>query len=109
MLKTINYKTKLGNVLPEAYCLIDEITKYKKSNTIVVKFVVQSSRENALTLDPFEEHTVNFVWDRKTDIATMAYNTLKAPIKKVKWNKELNTTEEIEEVSPFAFWQDIRL
>lgn len=93
-LKTTNYVSKRLNItLPEAYAKLTELTLQKDNNARAI-FSIQSSREDINTLAPIDKVEVNFVWDRKTDLAKMAYETAKTEIKVYEvFNKETGEME----------------
>ena len=71
-----NYKVeKLGITLPNAYAILKDLTI--KGDSVTAHFAIQSTRENARHLQPLEVKTEHFKWDRKTDIAKMAYEKAK--------------------------------
>lgn len=75
-LKTTNYKSKsTGLTFPVAYAVLQTLLLDK--NKVTAKFVVQTSREKANKYDALDKVTVEFIWDRKTDLAEMAYESAK--------------------------------
>jgi hypothetical protein len=66
MLKTTNYKN-----MPIAYAIIDKI--YVNKNKVVAVFGIYESREQSQQYNSVETKSINFEWDRKADIAMMAY------------------------------------
>lgn len=75
-LKTTNYQlSNFDTVLPTAYAIIDEIIVER--NSVSVTFGIYASRQKASNYKPLETKTVHFVWDRKSDIAVMAYEMAK--------------------------------
>ena len=66
MLKTTNYKN-----MPIAYAIIDKM--YVNKNKVGVIFGIYESREQSQQYNSVETKSISFDWDRKSDIATMAY------------------------------------
>lgn len=75
-LKTKNYKSVTkGLTFPVAYAVLDTLLLDK--NVVTATFVVQTTREKANKYDALDKATVKFNWDRKSDLAEMAYETAK--------------------------------
>ena len=87
-LKTTNYVSKsTGLTLPNAYARIKDLVLNGNRGRAI--FAIQSSREAIDKFAPVDKVEVNFTWDRKTDIATAAYEAAKKETKTVqKFNYE---------------------
>jgi hypothetical protein len=107
MLKTNNYVSKsTGITLPTAYAVLGDLVINRKTNNARAVFLVQANRENAMTLKPLDEVKVEFVWDRKTDPAKMAYETAKAETREIeKYNEKGEPYTEVEYGTLYG-WQD---
>ena len=107
-LKTTNYVSKsTGLTLPKAYAVLGDLVVNRHTNNARAVFLVQASRENTKNFKPLDEVTVNFVWDRKTDPAKMAYETAKTEVKEVEtglYADDKAITEK--EYGTFYGWQD---
>jgi hypothetical protein len=77
-LKTENYMTKTGVLLPNAYAKIRTLV-LNSDGTVFATFGIQQSRDLFLTYEPIETvsvHTHN-VWDRKKPLEKVAYEAVK--------------------------------
>ena len=89
----IGYQSKsTGVYMPTAYAKLKNLVLESNDNVRAV-FVVQSNRENANLYKPMDEVTIYFKWDRKADLAKMAYEKAKTQTVKA-YNDETNTVEE---------------
>ena len=78
LIKT-NYVSKsTGVTLPVAYAVLKDLVL--NGNNARAIFVVQSSRETTKTFKPIDKVEVYFTWDRKSDLAKMAYEKAKTQI-----------------------------
>ena len=76
-LKTNNYVSKsTGITMPEAYAVLTKLF-IEDNNSARAIFAIQSSREATKQYKALDKVEINFVWDRKTDPARMAYETAK--------------------------------
>jgi hypothetical protein len=109
MLKTTNYLSKsTGITLPTAYAVLGDLVINRKTNNARAVFLIQANRENAMTLKPLDEVQINFVWDRKTDPAKMAYETAKAEKRTVeKYNEKGEPYTEVEYGTLYGWDNDI--
>ena len=110
-LKTADYKPKsLGNdfpTLPTAYAKLGDLVINRITNKAKAVFLVQINRETASTAKPIEEVTVEFVWDRKTDPAQMAYERAKYQrIHVIEKNPITGQLETVEKKGSLYGWQD---
>jgi hypothetical protein len=88
-LKTTNYTTKKTNVLlPEAYAILRTLVVEKDSSARAV-FAIQNSRESATVNEPLEKVEVNFIWDRKADLASSAYEAAKTQKREIETDGEI--------------------
>ena len=77
-IKTENYfSKKRGVFIHTAYAMIGDLVLNRKTNQVSVTFLIYESREHQENYDPIDEVKINFVWDRKKNIAQMAYNIAK--------------------------------
>ena len=105
-LKTTNYEVKkLGITLPQAYAIIGKV-EMSDNGSGYANIHIQTTRENALTLQPIEIRRVDFHWDRHSDIANCIYNASKAPKTSRRINKETRKMEEIVVDEMFKDWED---
>lgn len=77
-LKTTNYMTKTGVLLPTAYAKIRTLV-LDSDGRVRATFGIQQSRDLFATYEPIETvsvHTKN-VWDRKTPLEKVAYGAVK--------------------------------
>ena len=75
LIKT-NYVSKnTGITLPTAYAVLKDLSL--EGENARATFVIQSSREATQSLTPIDKVTIPFKWDRKTDLAKMAYQKAK--------------------------------
>jgi hypothetical protein len=78
--KTTNYESKsTGLVLPVAYAILTNLI-VEKDNRVRAIFAIHASREAATTYKAIDKVEVNFLWDRKTDPAKMAYEKAKTEV-----------------------------
>lgn len=76
MLKTTNYTiAKTGEVLPEAYAMLDK--QYVDKNDAQMTFGIYASREEARKYHSIERKHLKFTWDRVGNVAEIAYNLAK--------------------------------
>lgn len=103
-LKTTNYEIKAKrHILPEAYAVIGRVGEIDEHGNGYAIMHIQSTRENALNADPFETKRVDFVWDRKSDIASTIYESAKVP----KYTRRINAeTHKIEMVITDPMFKD---
>ena len=107
MLKTTNYVSKSTGVqLPFAYAVLGDLVINRKTNNARAVFLVQANRANAMNLKPLDEVQINFVWDRKTDPAKMAYETAKTEtILETKYDEKGEPYTEVKYGTLYG-WQD---
>lgn len=101
-----NYVSKsTGVTLPTAYAVIKDIVLNGENGRAI--FVIQSSRENTKTFKPIDKVEVKFVWDRKSDIAKVAYETAKTEVlTREEYNLKTNETVIIKEQGLLYGWLD---
>ena len=107
-LKTTNYYNKdTDQLLPVAYASIGDLVVNRYTNNVRAIFLIQATRENSLTKKSLDEAKVEFVWDRKSDPAKMAYEVAKTQTI-IKENKNETTGEMITtvELGKLYGWQD---
>lgn len=98
-LKTTNYIIEEnGLLLPEAYAYIRSISVYDGKGT--AEFVVQSSREKAISLLSLKTVNIEFEVNRNENPFITAYNLAKSIRVKNKGNHTYT------EAMPFYGWQD---
>lgn len=79
-LKSTNYVSEsMGIVLPTAYAVLTNLI-LETDNRARAIFAIQASRKNAKTYNAIDKVEIRFTWDRKSDLARMAYDTAKAEI-----------------------------
>lgn len=101
--KKIGYTNeKNGVYLPEAYGILDEIKKSKGTNFVTATFVIKASREHTGYVDTVK---VSFTWDRKTNLAEMAYNEAKSSKIVKEWDEQQGEIDTVVYM-PFYGWQD---
>ena len=77
-LKTTNYYQKdTDQLLPVAYASIGDLVVNRYTNKARAIFLIQATRENSLTKKPLDEVQIDFVWDRKSNPAEVAYELAK--------------------------------
>ena len=104
-LKTTNYVSKsMGITLPTAYAVIKDLVL--NGNDCRAIFAVQANRENAKTYKAIDKVEVRFTWDRKTDLAKMAYETAKTETRTVERVNEAGEVETVTENGTLYGWQD---
>ena len=103
-----NYNSKsLGVTLPTAYAVLNELVL--KGNNCRAIFVIQKDRNSTTSLKPVDKVEISFVWDRKTDLAKMAYEKSKTQkIKTYDYEKinEQGYPQEIETDGVLNGWFD---
>ena len=107
-LKTTNYVSKsTGLVLPEAYAVLTNLI-VESNNSARAIFAVQASRENAQVYRALDKVDVFFMWDRKTDPATMAYEAAKVQVELETVYNENGTVKErkVKEYGTLYGWED---
>ncbi len=72
------YSSNTGIVLPKAYAILKDLVV--RDNQVRAVFTIQSSRENTKAFKPIDTVEINFEWDRKSDLAKMAYEKAKTQI-----------------------------
>jgi hypothetical protein len=101
-LKTTNYVSKqTGITLPTAYAVIKDLVLNGNNGRAI--FSIQASREATQTLKPIDKVEVHFTWDRKTDIAKVAYETARTETFE-RYDEETGKT--ITEQGTLYGWQD---
>ena len=99
LIKNNYYSKNTGVTLPTAYAILkDLVLNGNKARAI---FVIQSSRENTTLLKPIVKVEIYFDWDRKSDLAEMAYETAKTQKEEI-YNGDLKETRE----GVLYGWQD---
>ena len=93
------YSQSLGISLPTAYAVLKDLVL--NGNNARAIFVIQSSRDATQTLKPIEKVEVYFEWDRKSDLAKIAYEKAKTQI-----IKDYLTDIEVEKCGVLFAWQD---
>lgn len=79
-LKTTNYVSKsTGILLPEAYAVLTNLI-VETDNRVRAIFAIQASRKATKLYKAVDKVEVRFTWDRKTDVAKMAYDKAKTEI-----------------------------
>lgn len=88
-LKTTNYVSKsMGITLPTAYAVIKDIVLNGNNGRAI--FAIHATREATQNYKPIDKVEVRFTWDRKNDIAKVAYETAK---------NETRTVDKVDEVT----------
>lgn len=104
-LKTTNYEVKeLGITLPEAYALIKNINVI--GNIGSADIAIQSTRDNAMNLNPIKIVTVRFPIDRNESPYITAYKAATTARKEKVPTKDGRTLETIEIPALFDSWED---
>lgn len=93
------YSSNTGIVLPKAYAILKDLVV--NGNNVRAIFAIQSSRENSKTFNPIDTVEIYFEWDRKSDLAQMAYE--KAKTQKTEFH---NGEIEIEKHGKLYGWAD---
>ena len=106
-LKTTNYVSKsTGITMPEAYAVLTKLFIEDNNNARAI-FAIQSSREATKQYKALDKVEINFVWDRKTDPAKMAYETAKTQTIDVeKYNEVTGEFVPTVEFGTLYGWQD---
>ena len=105
-LKTTNYVSKsTGITLPTAYAKIKDLVLNGNNGRAI--FAIQSTREAMDNFAPIDKVEVHFTWDRKGDIAKVAYETAKAETRVIeKYNAETGETYTEIEYGTLYDWKD---
>ena len=107
--KTTNYEVKrLGNVLPQAYARIVELT-IDEYDIATAKFYIQQNREFTKMKEPYEVVIVKDIpiTNKKENPYTTAYNYAKGQHNEYPRNEETNQIEKVVvNNSIFYGWQD---
>lgn len=105
LIKNNYYSQSTGITLPTAYAVIKDIVLNGNNGRAI--FVIQSSRNATENFKPIDKVEVPFVWDRKTDIAKLAYETAKTQkIRNYEYNKSLGVDIEEEKEGVLYGWED---
>ena len=86
-LKTTNYKAPTGDVIETAYAIFDDIRKLSE-NRFRAFFKIYRDRDAANHVKAYDTKQIDFIWDRKQDLVSMAYAASKEPIPYEDWNDE---------------------
>ena len=104
-LKTTNYKVKTGDILPTAYAIYTGIEQL--ADTLYeAKFGIYRERSAFKKTAPYEEKKIQFVWDRKQDLVSQAYEESKKVAYQTIINPETNKEEVIEIKKIFTGWDN---
>lgn len=104
--KTTNYvNEQKGVTLPVAYGVLEGI-KVRNNNYVTAVFAVKASREHVGSVDTVN---VSFTWDRKTNLAEMAYNEAKGQKIVEDFNYETGEPIQVTVNGPFYGWEDDRI
>lgn len=107
-LKTTNYSSKsLGITFPAAYAILGDLVLNRKTNKVRAIFLIQTSRQGTESFKPIDETHVDFVWDRKTNLVSMAYKVAREyeHYEDVK-NKETGEYETVKVPGTLYGWED---
>lgn len=88
LIKNNYFSKSTGLTLPTAYAIIKDLVLNGNNGRAI--FVIQSSRNATQNYKPIDKVEIPFVWDRKTDIAKVAYETAKTQIIKEQVFDELS-------------------
>lgn len=103
--KDYYYSKNLGVQMQTAYAILKDLVL--NGNNARAIFIIQSSRENTKSLKPIDKVEVNFEWDRKSDLAKMAYETAKTQKgKEYVFDETTGNSTEIETYGTLFGWQD---
>lgn len=106
-LKTNNYVSKsTGVTLYQAYAVLTNLI-VETDNRVRAIFAIQSSREATKQYKALDKVEINFVWDRKTDPAKMAYEIAKTQVIEInEYNKEDGSSITRTELGTLYGWTD---
>lgn len=106
-LKTNYYTSKsTGVVLTNAYAILTNLI-LESDNRVRAIFSIQASREYVKNYKPLDKVEINFEWDRKTDLAKMAYEKAKNEIiTKEVYEENLFEPTHTTEYGTLYGWQD---
>ncbi len=105
LIKNNYFSKSTGLTLPTAYAIIKDIVLNGNNGRAI--FVVQSSRNATQNYKPIDKVEIPFVWDRKTDIAKVAYETAKTQkIKEQVFDELSGQHKEIEKEGILYGWTD---
>lgn len=105
LIKNNYFSKSTGLTLPTAYAIIKDIVLNGNNGRAI--FVIQSSRNATQNYKPIDKVEIPFVWDRKTDIAKIAYETAKTQkIKERVFDELSGEYKEIEKEGILYGWTD---
>ena len=103
--KDYYYFEDLGVPMQPAYAILKDLVL--NGNNARAIFIIQSSRETTKSLKPIDKVEVNFEWDRKSDLAKMAYETAKTQKnKEYVFDETSGQYNEIETYGTLFGWQN---
>ena len=107
-LKTTNYTVKSTDYTYEnAYAVLSDLKI--QNNWVNAVFVVQETREKALSKAPFETICLRFKFVRNENPVETAYNLVKGKMIDYVLNEETGVHEQKEIEMPLYGWQDDRV
>ena len=105
LIKNNYFSKSTGLTLPTAYAIIKDLVLNGNNGRAI--FVIQSSRNATQNYKPIDKVEIPFVWDRKTDIAKLAYETAKTQkIKEQVFDELSGEYKEIEKEGVLYGWTD---
>lgn len=103
--KDYYYAQNIGVTMQTAYAVLKDLIL--NGNYVRAIFVIQSSRDSAQRLQPIETVEIGFKWDRKTDIAKLAYEKAKTQtIKHYEYDGKSDKPIEIETKGLLYGWDN---
>ena len=104
-LKTTNYTVKSTDYTYEnAYAMLNNLVI--QNEWVKATFVVQETREKAISKDPFETIHLSFKFNRNENPVETAYKLVKSKITDYQYNEEKGVHEPYEKEMPLYGWQD---
>ncbi len=104
LIKDNYYSKSTGLTLPNAYAVIKDIVLNGNKGRAI--FVIQSSRTATQDFRPIDKVEIPFTWDRKTDIARVAYETAKTQLIREYTEDEDGNIVEVNKQGVLYGWQD---
>ena len=101
--KTKNFKYQENITLINVYAELKTLT-LKEDNKVEASFRLYESRGNLQY--PLYPVAIQFIWDRKSDLAEMAYNESKKRVEHKRINPITKEEETYYETGPFYGWED---
>lgn len=108
LIKNNYFSKSTGLTLPTAYAILKDLVL--NGNNARAIFVIQSSRNATENFKPLDKVEVRFEWDRKTDIAKLAYETAKTQrIKEEVYNEKFDSFVVEERDGVLFGWNDDKI